>query len=127
MLTLVGIAIGIAALWRVTLSKGIASNYLDVTNRSRADLTLQASQSEGAIVTLGNPFDESVGEQVAQLPEVSAVSSMLYTMVQVPGASIFVVYGYHPDELGIQHFKVYEGATLSGGARWRCVGQLKGG
>lgn len=120
LLTLVGIAIGIAAIVAlVTLSKGIASNYLDVTNRSRADLTLQASQSEGAIVTLGNPFDESVGEQVAQLPEVSAVSSMLYTMVQVPGASIFVVYGYHPDELGIQHFKVYEGATLSGGARAR--------
>jgi len=113
LLTLVGIATGIAAIVAlVSLSKGIASNYLEVTNRSDADLTLQATQADGASITLGNPFDETVASLVVQLPEVSAVSSMLYTMVQVPGASIFVVYGYRPDEAGIRHFKVYEGSGL---------------
>ncbi|MEN6479591.1 MAG: ABC transporter permease, partial [Anaerolineales bacterium] len=114
MLTLIGVAIGIASIVAlVSVSKGVAANYVEATNHTGADLTLQAVQSEGTSITLGSPFDEAVADQVAQLPEVKSVSPMLYTLVQVPGADIFVVYGYEPDSPGIEHFKVYEGVTLS--------------
>jgi ABC-type antimicrobial peptide transport system permease subunit len=114
LLTLLGITIGIAAIVAlVALSRGIAANYVETTSRSDADLTLQAVQSQGQAITLGTGFDEALAERVRAMPEVKSVSSVLYTLVQVEGTPFFIVFGYEPDQEGINHFHVTEGASLA--------------
>ncbi len=113
-LTLLGIAVGIAALVSlVALSRGMASRYVEVTKRSDADITLQAMQSEGQAITFGNTFDEDVLDRLRSMPEVKNASGMLYTIARMPGVPYFIVFGYEPDQLGIRHFKVTQGTTLA--------------
>jgi len=113
-LTLLGVTVGIAAIVAlVALSKGIAANYVQATSRSAADVTLQAVQEEGQSIQIAAGFDESILEQLRRMPEVRSAAGMLYTMVQVPDAPIFIVYGYEPDQPGVRHFKVTEGTTLA--------------
>ncbi len=114
LLTLLGIAVGIASIVTlVALSRGIASNYVETTSRSDADLTLQAVQGEGTAIQIQAGFDERVADQVRALPEVKSVSSVVYTMARVQGVPMFIVFGYEPDQPGIRHFVVYDGATLA--------------
>lgn len=113
LLTLLGIAAGIAAIVSlVSLSEGVAANFVEMTNSSAGDVTIQAVQDEGHSINLGTGFDESLAVRLRALPEVKSVSAMLYTMVAVPGAPVFVVYGYEPDQVGIRRFKVVEGVAL---------------
>jgi len=114
LLTLLGIAAGIAAIVSlVALSRGIVANYLEVTQRTGADVTIQAVQSEGQALTLGTGFDESLIDRLRALPEVKNASGMLYTMVRASDLPLFIVFGYEPNEIGIKHFKVTEGVPLA--------------
>ena len=113
-LTLLGIAVGIAALVSlVALSQGIAANYTEITKRSGSDVTLQAVQAQGQAITIGNAFEEDVLDRVRAMPETKSASGMLYTLVPVPGVPFFIVFGYEPDQVGIRHFKVTQGVTLA--------------
>ena len=113
-LTLLGIAIGIASIVAlVALSRGIVSNYLEVTNSSDADLTIQAIQGEGQAITMGTGFDERLADEIREMPEVRNVSSVLYTMVQMADTPFFIIFGMHPDELRLRHFRVTEGVSLA--------------
>jgi ABC-type antimicrobial peptide transport system permease subunit len=113
-LTLLGIAVGIAAIVSlVALSSGVVANYLEVTQRTGADITIQAVQSEGQALTLGTGFDEELVERLRALPEVKHASGMLYTMVRASDLPMFIIFGYEPAELGIKHFKVIEGVSLA--------------
>ncbi|MFO7917005.1 MAG: ABC transporter permease [Anaerolineae bacterium] len=114
LLTLLGIAVGIAAIVSlVALSRGIVANYLEITQRTGADVTIQAVQNEGQAITLGTGFDESLIDRLRVLPEVKNAYGMLYTMVQALESPMFIVFGYEPDEIGIRHFKVIEGVSLA--------------
>ncbi|MBN1402143.1 MAG: ABC transporter permease [Anaerolineae bacterium] len=113
LLTISGIAIGIAAIVSlVALSKGIVANYSESIGRSGGDLTLQALQGPGQAFTLGTGFDAQVLEDVRRMPEVRSASGMLYTMAAVPGAPFFFVYGYEPDQPAIDHFRIVAGVPL---------------
>jgi ABC-type antimicrobial peptide transport system permease subunit len=113
LLTISGIAIGIAAIVSlVALSKGIVANYSESIGRSDGDLTLQALQGPGQALTLGTGFDERVLEDVRRMPEVRSASGMLYTMAAVPGAPFFFVYGYELEQPAIEHFKIVAGVPL---------------
>ena len=114
LLTLLGIAVGIAAIVTlVALSHGIATNYLQVTSQSKADVTIQALQEQGQAITIGTGFDEALVDQLRAMPEVKSAAGMLYTMARMPNAPVFIVFGYEPDQVGIRHFKVTEGVTLA--------------
>lgn len=113
-LTLLGITVGIAAIVSlVALSRGIATSYVEVTNRSGADVIVQALQGEGQAITIGTGFDEAVLERIRALPEVRSASGMLYALARAPGVPFFIVFGYEPDGAGIQRFKVIEGVSLA--------------
>ena len=113
-LTLLGIAIGIACIVSlVALSRGIAANYVEATSRSQAHITVQAVQAEGASLTFGTGFDEAIVERLRAMPEVKLAAGMLYTMVRIPGAPMFIVYGYEVDQPAIDHFKISEGVSLA--------------
>ena len=113
-LTLLGIAIGIAAIVTlVALSKGIVANYSQVIGRTAdSDVTLQAVQGKGQAIQLGTGFDQSILAELRRMPEVRAAGGMLFTMASVPGSPFFMVYGYEPDQPGITHFRIVDGVTL---------------
>lgn len=114
LLTLLGIAVGIAAIVSlVALSQGIASNYVEITSQSKADITLQAVQGQGEAMTLGTGFDEELVHRLRAMPEVKNAAGMLYTLVRIPGSPFFIVFGYEPDQAGIRHFKIVDGVTLA--------------
>jgi ABC-type antimicrobial peptide transport system permease subunit len=114
LLTLLGVAVGIAAIVvLVALARGVVASYVDVTNRSGADITIQAVQGQGQAITLGTGFDEAVLDRLRAMPEVKSASGMLYTIVPVPGVPFFIVFAYELDQAGIRHFKVIEGAPLA--------------
>lgn len=114
LLTLLGIAVGIATIVAlVALSQGIAANYLEVTQRTAADVTIQAVQSEGQALTLGTGFDESLVAHMRTMPEVRNAYGVLYTIVEAPGLPMFIVFGHEPDEIGIERFKITEGVSLA--------------
>ena len=114
LLTLTGIAIGIAAIVAlVALSQGIAANYAEATGRSDAHVTLQAVQEAGQAITIATGFDEALADRIRAMSEVKSVDGMVFTMVSMPSTPFFILYGYDPDGLGIRHFKVYEGSTLA--------------
>ena len=113
-LTLLGIAVGIAAIVTlVALSRGVAANYIQVTSQSKADVTIQAVQEQGQAITLGTGFDEALVDQLRAMPEVKTAAGMLYTMARMPNTPVFIVFGYEPDQVGIRHFKIIEGVTLA--------------
>ena len=114
MLTLLGIAVGIAAIVAlVALSRGLVASYVDVTNRSDAHITIQAAQGQGQALTFGTGFDEGVLDRLRTMPEVKSASGMLYTIVPVPSVPFFILFAYEPDQVGIRHFKIIEGTTLT--------------
>ncbi|MBC7235613.1 MAG: ABC transporter permease [Chloroflexi bacterium] len=114
LLTLLGIAIGIAAIVTlVALSRGLVANYTQITSQSRSDVTIQAKQEPGQAITLGTGFDEGLLDKVRQMPEVKSASGMLYSLARVPGAPFFLVFGYEPDQPGIRKFKIKEGVSLA--------------
>jgi len=113
-LTLLGIAVGIASIVAlVALSQGIAENYAEMTNRTSADITLQAVQGQGQAMTFGTGIDESLITRLRPMPEVKAAWGMLYVVARVPGVPFFLVYGYEPDQAGVKRFKVTEGISLA--------------
>jgi ABC-type antimicrobial peptide transport system permease subunit len=114
LLTLLGIAVGIAAIVTlVALSRGLAESYTEVTSRTRADVTIQAVQEAGQAITLGTAFDEAWLHDLRRLPEVKSASGMLYSLARVPGSPFFIVFGYEPDQPGIKQFRIIEGVSLS--------------
>ncbi|MBC7317385.1 MAG: ABC transporter permease, partial [Chloroflexi bacterium] len=114
-LTIVGIAVGIAAIVTlVSLAKGLVTNYVEATNRTDADIILQAVQKrEGQAISFGIGFDESLADRVRAMPEVKDASSVIYTLARVEGMPFFIVFGYEPDQPGIRHFHVTEGISLA--------------
>lgn len=58
-------------------------------------------------------IDEQILGKIAALPEVQAVSGLIFTAVTMPEAGgFFIVQGYAPNEFSIQRIKVVEGQPL---------------
>lgn len=115
LLTIVGIAVGIAAIVTlVSLAQGLITNYIQATNRTDADVILQAVQKrEGQAISFGIGFDEGLADRVRAMPEVKDASSVIYTLARAEGMPFFIIFGYEPDQPGIRHFHVTEGVTLA--------------
>ncbi|MCX8062726.1 MAG: ABC transporter permease [Anaerolineales bacterium] len=59
-------------------------------------------------------IDEQILGRIAALPEVQAVSGLIFTAVTMPEAGgFFIVQGYNPNEFAIQRIKVVEGQQLT--------------
>jgi len=118
-LTLIGIAIGIAAIVALgALADGLVANYTGVLTRSGGDLVLaNAEAASSAVSSTVGAIEEEVGQAVAAMPEVEEVAGMTFTVVQMPGIPYFVLFGYDPEEFAIRHFKVVEGKMLESGGR----------
>ena len=112
LLTMLGIGIGVAAVIALAaMAEGIASGYAAFAGGSGADLLV--TKTDAGDLTLST-VDQQVGERIAQMADVQNVSGVIFNMVSLEKIPYFIVGGYDPDEVAIQHFKIIEGEPLSG-------------
>ncbi len=111
LLTLAGIAIGVAAMIALgAMGAGLAAGYQAVAGGSQADLVL--AEAESYDLSLSS-VDELVGERLRNMPEVSGAAGMLMGNVSAGGkAKYFFIFGHDPDNFAIEHFRVIEGQGL---------------
>jgi ABC-type antimicrobial peptide transport system permease subunit len=111
LLTMLGIGIGVAAVIALgAMAEGLAEGYAAFAGGSGADLLV--TKSDAGDLTLST-VDEMVGERIARLADVRNVSGVIFNIVQMEKIPYFIVGGYDPDEVAIQHFKIVEGQPLS--------------
>jgi putative ABC transport system permease protein len=111
LLTIVGIAIGIAAMVALgAIADGLEEGYTAMLTGSQGDLIV--TQADAADISAA-AVDEKVGEQLEALPEVTDVTGMLQSIVTAEGARYFMIFGYDPQGFAIEHFKIVEGKGLS--------------
>ncbi len=112
LLTVIGIAIGVAAVVALgALAEGFINSYTTILTSSGADVIV--SQGDAADM-LFSAVDDNIAPQLAFTPGVSKVSGMLLGMVTTPDVPYFIVFGLDPKEFGMAHFKVTEGQAIRG-------------
>ena len=111
-LTLLGIAIGVAAVVALgSIAKGISSNFAMVVGGSSNDLLItQAEAMDPAFSSL----DETVGERLLAVPGVERVEPGVYTWVTTPGLPFFLLFGYEIGSTAMDHYRIVEGKPVSG-------------
>lgn len=110
MLTILGISIGIAAIIGLgTLANALEAGYEAMMEGSQADFVL--SQPDAFDISFST-VDESVGELLKAMPEVSAISGMIQGIVQTGDMPYFFVYGYPEGSFLTDRVQVIEGSDL---------------
>ncbi|MFQ6058322.1 MAG: ABC transporter permease [Anaerolineae bacterium] len=110
-LTLLGIAIGVAAIVALgAMAEGMRAGYTAMARGSQADLVL--TQKGVYDITIGG-VDEAVADQLRAWPEVADVDGMLIGNVKAEDAPYFFIFGYDPQGFAIEHFKIVAGQGLS--------------
>ena len=112
-LTVLGIAVSIAAVVALgAMAEGLVANYTGLVSSSDADLlVMQADAMDVAF----SAVDATVAERIAALPNVTEVDGVVYGWLTAGDMSVFIVFGHEPRSRAIEHFRVVEGAQLSGG------------
>lgn len=117
LLTLVGIALGVAAIVALgAMAAGMRAGYTTMAEGSEADLVL--TQASAMDITMGG-VEEAVGEQILGWPEVVELDGALMGNVQSENSPYFFVFGYDPKGFAIAHFRVIEGQALDEARRVR--------
>jgi ABC-type lipoprotein release transport system permease subunit len=107
-LTLVGIAIGVAAIVALgAMAEGMHAGYTAMARGSQADLVLTRGYD-----VMDTSVDESIAEQLLAWPEVADVSGMLMGTVKAEDTPYFYVFGHDPRSFSIGHFKIVAGQGL---------------
>ncbi|MBI5305025.1 MAG: ABC transporter permease [Chloroflexi bacterium] len=121
LLTVIGIAIGVAAVIALgAFAEGFINSYATILTSSGADVIV--TQGDAADIIL-SAVDDTVGPQVSALPGVSKISGVLLGMITTPDVPYFVVFGLAPNEFGIGHYKIINGAKIAG-ARQVLLGKV---
>jgi len=114
-LTVVGIAIGVAAVVALgALAEGMVAQLTGMLTKGGMDLTVM--QANIADMSL-SAIDEGVGRRIASVPGVKSVSGMIMSVIPAKGMPYFLIFGYNPKEYAIKHFKIIEGRELAPGRR----------
>jgi ABC-type lipoprotein release transport system permease subunit len=124
LLTLAGIAIGVAAIIALgAMAAGMRAGYTAMASGSQADLVL--SQESAMDITLGG-IEEEVGELLLSWPEVIDVDGTLAGNVQAEDSPYFFIFGHDPAGFSIDHFRIIEGQSLHDAHRTRGKPMLLG-
>jgi len=110
LLTVVGIAIGVAAIVGLgALTNGLRAGYGSMIKGSKADLVL--SQPNAMDISYST-VDEEIGKQLVAAPEVSEISAMLQGFTEAENQPFFFVFGYPANSFILQRFQITQGAGL---------------
>jgi ABC-type antimicrobial peptide transport system permease subunit len=109
-LTLLGISLGVAAIIALgALAEGLEAGYSSVLGGSQADFVLSEPDSFDIIMS---SVDESIGPELAAMPEVAEVSGMVQGLVQAEDAPYFFVFAYTDGSFALDRFNVVKGVGL---------------
>lgn len=110
-LTLVGIAIGVAAIVALgAAAQGMKAGFAAMSQGSQADLVLAQA---GSISTLLSSVEETVADELRTWPEVADVDGVLLSNTWLDGLSYLFLFGYDPGGFSITHFRIVEGQALA--------------
>ncbi len=110
-LTLLGIAIGVAAIVALgAVAQGMKAGFSAMTRGSQADLVI--SQAE-ALSALMSSIEESTADQVRSWPEVAELDGVLLGNALIDNASYLFLFGHDPEGFAITHFRVVEGQEMT--------------
>ncbi len=111
LLTLIGIAIGVAAVVSLgAIAQGLAKNYATVVAGSENDLLVtQANAIDPAYSSL----DITLAERLQQVPGVERVEPGIYAWVTTEEVPFLLIFGYEPDSVAIRHYKVVDGRGVA--------------
>lgn len=106
LLTLVGIAIGIAAIVALgALAEGLLAEFTAAFGSTQAELVVtQAEAGESAATISLGAVDEVIEEAIGGLPEVEEVAGMALAFVPMPDVPYLVLLGRDPAGFAIRHF-----------------------
>lgn len=109
-LTLSGIALTVGAILALeAMVTGMVSSMNNTLNTNSEIMIRQAGISD----TGYSAIDERTGGKIAALPDVDAVTGLVFTAAMLPGnKGFFVVQGYAPNSQGIRRFNVVEGRSI---------------
>ncbi len=111
LLTILGIAIGVAAVVSLgAMAGGFGKNYSNAIGLNNDLLVTQANAYDVVFSSL----DQRLGERMLAVPDVSNVDPGVFTWINVGSIPYFLVYGYTPNSVAIQHYRVVEGKPLTG-------------
>jgi ABC-type antimicrobial peptide transport system permease subunit len=111
-LTLLGIAIGVAAVVALSaFSEGLAGGYQRVFASNTADLTVG---ERDARMLLFSTVEQEVGDELRALPGVEQVAGKIVNMVTIPDVPYFIVMGEDPRSFAIQRYRLLAGPGLTG-------------
>lgn len=110
-LTVLGIGIGIAAIIALGgLAQGMDRIMTQMWRAGKIDLFA----IEAGVDSDFSAIDERVGTRIAARPDVKAVSGIIMSGISTPENPMLLIFGYHPRELAIRHFRIIEGKPLEG-------------
>lgn len=110
-LTLIGIAVGVAAIVALgAVAQGMKAGFTAMTRGSEADLVLTQAD---AMSTLLSSVDERGADELRTWREVSAVGGVLFGNTVTENGSYLFYFGYDPQGFAIEHFRIVEGQGLA--------------
>lgn len=108
-LTIMGIAVGVAAVVALgAMADGIAQNYGNAIGLSNDLLVTQANAYD---IVFSN-LDQDFTQRIEAIPDVSNVEPGVFAWIAVGNTPYFLIYGYNPDSVAIQHYRIVEGKPL---------------
>jgi ABC-type antimicrobial peptide transport system permease subunit len=111
LLTILGIAAGVAAVVGLgAMAAGIASNYADAIGLSNDLLVTQAN----AMDVVFSSLDEELGLRIQAIPDVANVDPGVFSWIAVGDVPYFLIYGYEPGSISMQHYRIVEGKPVTG-------------
>lgn len=112
LLTVLGIAVGVAAIVAFSaFGEGFASGLERTFSSPESDLTVA---QKDAMMLLLSSVEEEVGVELKQLPGVEEVTGTVAGFVTLPNSPYFVVMGQDPRGFAIHHYQITEGRPLAG-------------
>jgi ABC-type antimicrobial peptide transport system permease subunit len=109
-LTILGIAIGVAAIIALGVMSNLLENgYSSMMAGSKSDLLL--TQPDAFSLT-SSAIDEQIGQQLQNMPEVAQVSGMILGVVQTVENPFFFVFGYPKNSYLLERYQITAGVGL---------------
>jgi ABC-type antimicrobial peptide transport system permease subunit len=135
-LTTLGVGVGIAAIVALGgITQGMIEILTGMMTGSQAELmAIEADVSDMGYSSIGmmtgsqaelmaieadvsdmgySSIDQRVGARIAALPDVEAVSGVVITVASTEEMPLLIIFGYHPREFAIRHFRIVEGQPLT--------------
>ena len=110
-LTLVGIAIGVAAIVALgAVARGMRAGFTTMTRESQADLVLTQADAISAMLS---SFDQQAAEEMHGWREVSAVEGVLFGNTLADDGSYLFFFGHEPEGFAVEHFRIVDGEPLA--------------